>query len=63
VGQGPAELLVLELHQDRAGLRLADPDRQVAVFVLDLEDYYRAGAEEVQVDPVNGHLCEAVGAH
>src|SRR5215212_9300176 len=63
VGEGPAELLVLELHKDGAGLRLADPDRQVAILVLDLEDYYGARAKEVQVDPVDGHLGEAIGAH
>src|SRR5215204_2785180 len=34
VGQGPDELLILKLEQDRAGLSLADPDRQIAVLVL-----------------------------
>src|SRR5215216_1270339 len=63
VRQGPDELLVLELEQDRAGLRLADPDRQIAVLVFDLEDNYRAGGKEVHVHAVDGHLGEAVGAH
>src|SRR5215213_5487459 len=63
VGKGPAELLVLELHQDRARLWLADPDRQVTVIVLYLEDDYGAGGKEIQVDPVDGHPGEAVGAH
>ena len=34
-----------------------------AVLVLDLEDDYRAGGKEVEVDPVYGHSGEAVGAH
>jgi hypothetical protein len=63
VGEGPAELLILELHKDGAGLRLADPDWQVAILVLDLEDYYGARAKEVQVDPIDGHLGEAIRAH
>src|ERR671917_218402 len=63
VGKGTDELLVLELHQDRTCLRLADPDRKVAVLVLDLEDDDRAGGKEVHVHAVDGHLGEAVGAH
>src|SRR5918997_206635 len=63
VRQGPDELLVLKLEQDRAGLGLADPDRQVTVLVFDLEDYYRAGGKEVHVHTVDGHLGKAVGAH
>src|SRR5215210_4417016 len=63
MGQGPHELLVLKLEQDRAGLSLAYPDRQIPVLVFDLEDHYRAGGKEVHVHPVDGHLGEAVGAH
>src|ERR687894_2011036 len=63
VSQGAAELLVLELHEDRTSLGLTDPDRQVTVLVLDLEDDYGAGGKEVQVDPVDGHPGEAVSAH
>src|ERR671913_2109331 len=63
VRQWPDELLVLKLEQNRAGLGLADPDRQVTVLVFDLEDYDRAGGKEVHVHAVNGHLGEAVGAH
>src|SRR5215210_2708978 len=63
VGKGADELLVLELHQDRTCLRLADPDGKVAVLVLDLEDDDRAGGKEVHVHAVDGHLGEAVGAH
>src|SRR3712207_9232390 len=63
MGEGTAELLVLERHEDRTGLGLADPDREVTVLVLDLEDDYRAGGKEIQVDPVDGHPGEAVGAH
>src|ERR671917_755552 len=63
VGKGTDELLVLELHEDRTRLRLADPDGQVAVLVLDLEDDDGAGGKEVHVHAVDGHLGEAVGAH
>src|ERR671916_468905 len=63
VGKGTDELLVLELHQDRTCLRLADPDRKVAVLVRGLEDGDRAGGKEVHLHAVDGHLGEAVGAH
>jgi hypothetical protein len=53
VGKRPRELLVLELHEDGAGFGLADPNGQVAVFVLDLENNYRARAEKIQVDPID----------
>src|SRR4028119_1970405 len=55
--------LVVELREERARLRVGDPDRQVAVLVLGLEDDYRAGAKEIQVDPVDRHPGKAVSAH
>jgi hypothetical protein len=46
----------LKLHQDRRGLGLADPDRQVAVAVLRLQQDDRLLANKVETDPVDVHL-------
>ena len=63
VGERAWELLVLEFHEDRPRLVLADPNRQVSIVLLDLEDNYGARSKEVHVYAVNGHPCETVGAH
>ena len=48
--------LALELHEDRGRLRLADPDREVAVPVGRLQQHDRLLAHEIEAHPVDDHL-------
>src|SRR5215216_904674 len=50
----------LELHEDRGGLRMADPDRQELVSVLGLEQHDRLLSDHVERDPVDDHLLHLV---
>jgi len=46
----------LQLHQDRRGLRVADPDRQELVAVNGLEQDDRLLADHVEAHAVDDHL-------
>jgi hypothetical protein len=49
----------LELHEDRRGLRVADPDRQEAVLVHGLQQHDRLLADRLEAHAVEGHLTHA----
>src|ERR1700722_1044350 len=46
----------LQLHQDRGGLRMADPDRQELVALDGLQEHDRLLANHVEADAVDDHL-------
>ena len=48
----------LELHQDRRGLGMADPDRQELVRVDSLEQHDRLLADHVEAHAVDDHLLQ-----
>jgi len=47
---------VLQLHQDRGRLRMADPDREEAIALDRLQENDRLPADEVEAHPVDVHL-------
>ena len=56
VGERPLRHLALELHGDRAGLPLPDPDGQVAIPLELTQDHHVLGREHVDADALDGHL-------
>ena len=56
VGHRPRGAGALELHQDRGGLGMADPDRQELVAVGGLQQHDRLLADHVEADAVDDHL-------
>ena len=52
----PRRAGALELHEDRGGLRMADPDRQELVAIDGLQEHDRLLANHVEADAVDDHL-------
>ena len=56
VGHRPRRRRALQLHQDRGGLGVADPDRQELVAVDGLEQHDRLLADHVEAHAVDDHF-------
>src|SRR5919202_1822416 len=56
VRHGPRRGRALELHEDRGGLRVADPDREEPVSVGRLQEHDRLLADHVEAHAVDDHL-------
>src|SRR5581483_6007744 len=56
VREGARGRRALELHQDRRGLWMADPDRQELVRLGRLQEHDRLLADEIERDAVDDHL-------
>mgnify|MGYP000520546225 CR=1 FL=1 len=57
VGHRPLRLGALEVHQDRRGFGMADPDRQKQVGVLRLQQHDRLLADQIEAHAIDGHLA------
>ena len=56
VGHRARRLRALQLHQDRRGLGMADPDRQELVALGRLQQNDRLLADHVEADAIDDHL-------